>query len=200
MKQPPAFQLLQGRLYALAFWTEKWISILENGRICCRHESLLYKHLAGWTLQDEVQAADLELIETLSPIPPSPPSRSRCGKLQTLRICIALKLPLFIMSNWLLEKSQLVKELCSVTIGDYLLFQIILSGRPLLDWDFHLVSRNGTEDPSNETVFVSPGKAPHVWARNQRCLFRQLADTITILCFRLSIHLSLSKCLLNWIL
>lgn len=158
MKQPPAFQLLQGRLYALAFWTEKWISILENGRICCRHESLLYKHLAGWTLQDGVQAADLELIETLSPIPPSPPSRSRCGKLQTLRICIALKLPLFIMSNWLLEKSQLVKELCSVTIGDYLLFQIILSGRPLLDWDFHLVSRNGTEDPSNETGFCFPGE------------------------------------------
>lgn len=154
--------------------------------VCCRHESFLCKHLTSWKLQDRVQAADLELIRNLI-FPPSP-SCSRCGKLQTLRICIALKLPLFIMSNWLLEESQPVKEFCSITIGDYLLLQFILSQQPpSLCWTVIFIWFPGTVQKiqAMRQVFASLGKAPHVWARNQLCLVSQLTYTIAILCFRL---------------
>lgn len=69
--------------------------------------------LISWKLQDRAQATDLELIRNFNF--PHSASYSRCGKLHTLRLCIALKLQLFIGSNLFLKESQLVKEFCSKT-------------------------------------------------------------------------------------
>lgn len=150
--------------------------------VCCRYESFLCKHLTSWKLQDGVQAADLELIRSLI-ISPSP-SCSRCGKLQTLRLCIALKLLLFIMSNWLLEESQLVKEFHNITISDYLLLQFDLSQQPPTlcpTVNFAWFPGKVKKIQAMRQVFASLGKAPHIWARNQVCLVSQLTATITIL-------------------
>lgn len=126
-------------------------------------------------------------LKTLFP-PLSSPSCSRCGNLQTLRAGIALKLPLFIMSNWLLDESQPVKEFCSITIGDYHLLQFVLSQQPpSLRWAVISIwfPGKGLKIQAMRQVFDSLGKVPHAWARNQLCLVSQLTDMITILCLRL---------------
>lgn len=145
-------------------------------------ELFLCKHLTSRKLQDRAQAADLELIGNFNF--PCSASCNRCGNLQTVRMCIALKLQLFIRSNLFLKESQPVKGFCSRTTGDYLLLQFILS-QPLLDCGFHLVFRKSTENPSNETNLWFSGKASHFWGINQLCHVSQLTDTITVFCLRL---------------
>lgn len=121
-------------------------------------------------------------------LPFSSPSCNGCGNLQTLRACIALKLPLFIMSNRLLDESQPVKEFCSITIGDYHLLQFILSQQPpSLCWAGISIwfPGKGLKIHAMRQVFDSLGKVPHAWARNQLCLVSQLTDIIIILRLRL---------------
>lgn len=137
-------------------------------------ESLLCKYLINGSCRIEPRLLTWSSLETfIFPTLHHAVDVENCR----LRICIALKLQLFIRSNLFLKELQPVKEFCSRTVGDYLLLQLILSQQSLLDCGFHLVFRKSTENPSNETNLWFSGKASHVWGINQLCHVSQLIDT-----------------------